>query len=589
MNTREKIECLRKLMKKHSLDAYFIDDSDKHSSEYVNDYYKERSFMSSFCGSNGFMLVTLDKAFLWTDGRYFLQAEKDLKDTGISLMKLYTPGYPNIVEYIRDNLKDKRIGLCGEYVSYSLVEEFKKYMSIDSECNLVSEIWIDKEELKTEPIKELPISLVGEDRLMKISRVREKLAESDASIFISNIDDIAWLYNLRGSDVPITPVFLSFTYIDEKNAYLFLNRNVLNKDAYESLTKDGITVCEYDDVLKFLMNLNGRKVLVSLDTTNYSFVKAIEKNNKVINKISPTVMMKAIKNDTEIKNLIDIHKADGLAVFRYMKYIKENYGKIPMDEYGLAEKVLEFRKMDERFYEVSFESISSWNENGAIIHYEPTKESSKKVTGSGFLLLDSGGQYLGGTTDITRTYSLGEITEEMKHHYTLVLRSHIDVSMCKFLKGANGINIDMLAREPFWAEGLDYKHGTGHGVGYMLNVHESPNSFRYQRSAYNPDAGTIVPGMVTTIEPGIYLEGKYGIRTENELLCVNGEKKDTDEFYEFKTVTFAPYDLDPLIVSELTQYEKTWLNSYHKMVYDVLSKICDKSELEYLKYVTREV
>ena len=317
--------------------------------------------------------------------------------------------------------------------------------------------------------------------------------------------------------------------------------------------------------------------------------KIIKSNNEVVDKVSPTVLMKAIKNETEIKNMIEIHKADGLAVFRYMKYVKENYGKIPMDEYGLAEKVLEYRKMDKRFYEVSFESISSWNENGAIIHYEPTKESSKKVEGSGFLLLDSGGQYMGGTTDITRTLSLGNITDEMKHHYTMVLRSHIDVSMVKFIKGANGVNIDMLAREPFWAEGLDYKHGTGHGVGYMLNVHESPNGFRWQKVPERSDSATIVPGMITTIEPGIYLEGKYGIRTENELLCVEGVKNDLDEFYEFKPITYAPYDLDPLNVDELTMYERRWLNDYHKMVYEALSKICEKDELEYLKYVTREI
>ena len=589
MKTVEKIEKLKKLMKDKGLDAYFISDDDKHSSEYVNDYFKERSYMTSFEGSNGDALIMMDKAYLWTDGRYFLQAEKDLKNTGISLMKMGTPGYPTITEYIEENLKGKRIGLNGEYLPYSFVSKLSEHVEVVSNIDLIDEIWTDKAPLKTEKIWALPLSLSGESTSSKLERVREKIKEDGASLFLSNIDDIAWLYNLRGGDVPITPVFLSFTYIDDKNAYVFLNKDALLKDAKEALKDANVTICDYNDVTKFLKNLNGRKILLSKRGTNYSFVKQIEENNEVIDKVSPTVLMKAIKNDVEIKNLIDIHKADGLAVFRYMKYVKENYGKIDMDEYSLAEKVLEFRKRDKRFYEVSFESISSWNENGAIIHYEPTKESSKKVEGSGFLLLDSGGQYMGGTTDITRTYSLGNVTDEMKHHYTMVLRSHIDVSMCKFIKGANGVNIDMLAREPFWAEGLDYKHGTGHGVGYMLNVHESPNGFRWQKVPERSDSATIIPGMVTTIEPGIYLEGKYGIRTENELLCVEGAKVDLDEFYEFKTVTFAPYDLDPLNVDELTQHERQWLNDYHKMVFEELSKICDESEIEYLRYVTREV
>ncbi len=589
MKVTDKLKKLRELMKKHNLDAYFITDGDKHSSEYVNDYYKERSYMTSFEGSNGDALIMMDKAYLWTDGRYFLQAEKDLKNTGIELMKMGTPGYPTISEYIKDNLSGKRIGLNGEYVPYGFIVKIGEFSEIVSNIDLIDEIWEDKAPLKTEKIWALPLSLSGESTTSKLERVREKLKEDEASLFLSNIDDIAWLYNLRGGDVPITPVFLSFTYVDENNAYLFLNKNVLSKESEESLNEANVTICEYDDIVKFLINLNGKKVSVSLKDTNYAFVKIIKSNNEVVDKVSPTVLMKAIKNETEIKNMIEIHKADGLAVFRYMKYVKENYGKIPMDEYGLAEKVLEYRKMDKRFYEVSFESISSWNENGAIIHYEPTKESSKKVEGSGFLLLDSGGQYMGGTTDITRTLSLGKITDEMKHHYTMVLRSHIDVSMVKFIKGANGVNIDMLAREPFWAEGLDYKHGTGHGVGYMLNVHESPNGFRWQKVPERSDSATIVPGMITTIEPGIYLEGKYGIRTENELLCVEGVKNDLDEFYEFKPITYVPYDLDPLNVDELTMYERKWLNGYHKMVYEALSKICEKDELEYLKYVTREI
>ena len=589
MEVKEKLSELRKLMKKHGLDAYMVLNSDKHSSEYVNSYYKERSFISSFDGSNGTVIVTLDKAYLWTDGRYFLQAELDLKNTTIELMKMDTEGYPSILEFIKSELQNKTLGFNGEYVSYSFVEEIKKTTKVVSNIDLIADIWNDRGNLETTNIWSLPLSLTGESTQSKLSRIREELKKDDASLFLSNIDDIAWVYNLRGNDLPITPVFLSFAYIDSENSYIFLNSNKLNADSKIALSEANTTIYEYDEILSFLKALKNKRILVSFNNTNYSFIEAIKDNNTLINKVSPTVLMKAIKNEVEIKNNIDVHKADGLAVFRYMKYVKENYPKVEMDEYSLSEKVLEYRKMDERFYEVSFETISSWNENGAIVHYEPTKESSKKFKGSGFALLDSGGQYMGGTTDITRTIALGDITKEMKHHYTLVLRSHIDVSMCTFKKGTSGMCIDMLSREPFWKEGLDYNHGTGHGVGYMLNVHEAPNGIRYKMVPERSDSAITLPGMICSIEPGIYLENKYGIRIENEILCVPHLKNEFGEFYKFQTITYCPYDLDAVLVEELSLDEKKWLNDYHKMVYNELSKICDKSELDYLKYVTREV
>lgn len=589
MKVCEKLAELRKLMKKHGLDAYMVLNADKHSSEYVNDYYKERTFISSFDGSNGTVIVLMDKAYLWTDGRYFLQAEIDLKDTTIELMKMDTLGYPSIDEFIKSELNGKTLGVNGEYVSYAFIENVKKTTKVVSDIDLIDEIWTDRGNLETTRIWSLPLSLTGETSKSKLERVREELKKDNASLFLGNIDDIAWLYNLRGNDLPITPVFLSFAYIDSENSIIFLNRDKLNEDSRIALEEAKTEIRDYDEIIPFLKSLKKKNILVSFRGTNYAFIECMKKNNNLIDKVSPTVLMKAIKNQVEIDNNIDVHKADGLAVFRYMKYVKENYPKVEMDEYSLSEKVLEYRKMDDRFYEVSFETISSWNENGAIIHYEPTKESSKKFEGSGFALLDSGGQYMGGTTDITRTIALGDITKEMKHHYTLVLRSHIDVSMAKFKKGTSGMNLDMLAREPFWKEGLDYNHGTGHGVGYMLNVHEAPNGIRYKMVPERSDSALTMPGMICSIEPGIYLKGKYGIRIENEILCVPYLKTELEEYYAFKTITYCPYDLDAILVEELTKDEKEWLNSYHKEVYDALSKICDESELEYLKYTTREI
>ena len=588
MNIKERLKSLRYEMKNKEIDAYIAFNADMHSSEYVNNYFKERTFISGFDGSNGTIIVTTNKAYLWTDGRYFLQAIKDLKDTSIELMKMDTEGYPSILEFIETELKGKRIALNTAYVSYEFVEQIKKTSEVIN-IDLIDSIWDDRGVLETTPIWFLPLSLSGESCNSKLERVREKLKEDNASLFLSTLDDIAWLYNLRGCDLPITPAFLSFAYIKDNESHIFLNSNMLNDDSRIALAESNTFIHEYSEVFDYLSSLKSEKIEVSYRTLNYAFIDLMKKNNEVINKESPTLLFKAIKNDIEIKNNIDVHKADGLAVFRYMKYVKENYPKVQMDEDGLSEKVLEYRKMDDRFYEVSFETISSWNANGAIVHYEPTKESSVTFSGSGFALLDSGGQYMGGTTDITRTLALGDITEEMKHHYTLVLKGHIDVSMAKFKKGTRGINIDMLAREPFWKEGLDYNHGTGHGVGYMLNVHEGPNGIRYKMVKERLDSSIIEPGMICSIEPGLYLTDKYGIRIENEILCVPYLTNDMGEFYEFKTITYCPYDLDAINVSELSKEEKEWLNSYHKEVYNELSRLCEEEELEYLKYVTREI
>jgi len=587
MEVKTKLELLRKLMKENNIDAYYIDDSDKHGSEYVNEYYKERSYISSFCGSNGILLVLENKAYLWTDGRYFLQAEKDLKNTSIELMKMATPGYPSFLEFIKDNLNGKTIGLNGETVSYSLVEEIKKTTNVVSNLDLVDKIWEDRGNLITKEIWSLEIDLVGEYSKDKIDRVRKEIKKNNAtSLVVSSIDDNAWLFNLRGNDIAITPAFLSFSYVTLNEVYLFVNDGVLKEDSKKALDEANVKVLSYNSFLNFLNNIKNEIIMVNDKNTNYAFINAIKNNNKLIYKDSPIQLFKAIKNSTEIKNNIDVHKVDGLAVFRFMKYVKEHYQKETLNEYELTVVLENYRKMDKRFYEVSFESIIGSGANGAIVHYEPTKEINSDVVNNTFLLVDSGGQYMGGTTDITRTYLLGNATKEMKDCYTLVLKSHIDVAMTKFLKGTTGVNIDMIARRPFWQNHLDYKHGTGHGIGYMLNVHEGPNSIRYQNKA---NAQEFLPGMITSNEPGIYLENKFGVRIESEILVVEDYKDDLNEFFKFDTITYAPIDVEPINKDLLSAEEINWLNEYHKNVYETLSKICDKSELEYLKEVTKEI
>ena len=591
MTIIERLNALRELMKEKKIDAYLVDNADHHSSEYVNNYYKERTYMTGFDGSNGKALITLDNAYLWTDGRYFLQAERDLSGLPIKLMKMSVEGYPSLFEFITTELKGKTLGLDGECFSYEFVKSIKEYVNVVSEYDLVGEIWNDRGIVSFNKIWALPLNLSGESTKSKLERVRGKLALHNAtSHILTNIDDIAYLFNLRGNDVDITPVFLSFAYISNKKAILFCDAKSLGNDALDEVKRSHIEVKEYNEFLGFIKGLKGEKILLDSSKMNYSYIDAVKLNNEIVLGENPTVLMKAVKNKVQIKNNKDVHIADGLAVFRFMKNLKEMYERGEhIDEFQQAEYALKFRQMDKRFYEVSFESIASWNENAAVIHYEPTKESSKTVEGTGFFLLDSGGQYMGGTTDITRTYQLGEVPQIMKHHYTMVLKGFIDVSMCSFIKGSSGQNIDMLAREPFWKKGLDYRHGTGHGVGYMLNVHEGPQGIRYQRVVERSDSAKFMPGMITSIEPGLYLSGKYGIRIEDEILCIEDKTTEWGDFYKFDTLTCAPIDLEPVLVKELTKEERKWLNDYHKWVYKKLSKICDESELDYLKYVTRKI
>ncbi|MCB9498715.1 MAG: aminopeptidase P family protein [Bacillales bacterium] len=590
MKINEKIGKLRKKMIENGIDAYLIDNADYHSSEYVHDYFKERSFISGFDGSSGKVLVTLSEAFLWTDGRYFIQAEKDLLNTGIVLMKMGIEGYPSLLEYINLNLKGKTLGFNGKYIPYGFVQAIDDHVKIKDDKDLIEEIWLDRPSISFSNVYNVPLSLVGETTNSKLLRVREKLVEKNAEVFVlASLTDIAWLYNMRGNDVSITPVFFSFAIVTADESILFADEDSFSKTALTCLKKSNTVLKPYNEFFPILSLFNSSKILLDESALNYSFVQELKKKNVIINAVNPTFLMKAVKNEVEIKNNKSVHLADGIAVFRLMKYLKENYGKIKLDEYSVAEKVLSYRKADKRFYEVSFETIASFNENAAIIHYEPTRISSKAIDSDGFLLIDSGGQYLGGTTDITRTVSLGQISEEMKHHYTMVLRAMIGVSKARFMAGCSGQNLDILSRQFFWKEGLDYKHGTGHGVGYMLNVHEGPNGFRWNKVEERSDSSVIHPGMITTIEPGIYLENKYGIRIENELLSVFDSETEWGKYLKFDTITLCPIDVDPIIVKELDKDEKKWLNSYHKTVYKKLAKYIDPEEKEYLKYITRKI
>lgn len=590
MNQNSKLVKLRELMVKNNIDLYLITDSDKHSSEYVNEYYKERSYMSNFKGSNGLLMVSLTSAYLWTDGRYFLEAQEALKNTTIELMKMGEKDVPTPTEFINKNFSNKNVGLNGDLFSYGFISSFDKTSNVIYNLDLVSEVWDDKDSLKVNRIYSLDYSLVGENVSSKLKRIREFLKEKNVdSNILGDLCDIAWTFNLRGSDIDITPVFLSFAYISLKKAIIFLNTELLDEEARLSLNKNKVEIRSYHEYNDFLLSLKNEKISVSYGSMNYSSIKTLSKNNTLVIEDNPSYLFKAVKNKVEIKNNNEIHISDGLSIFRLQKYVKENFMKVKMDELSISDKVLEYRKMSDKFNGVSFDTISAFNENGAIVHYEPTKETNKPIDKEGFLLVDSGGQYKGGTTDITRTYSLGEISDKMKHHYTMVLKANINVSMCKFRSDISGRNIDMLAKNVMHKEGLDYNHGTGHGIGYMLNVHEGPNGIRYKSVIERKDGSIFKPGMIQSIEPGLYFENEYGIRIENEILVQEDESNSYGDFYRFKTITCAPIDLDPVVKKDLTKEELKWLNDYHKWVYKKLSKLVREDELDYLKYACRKI
>ena len=582
---------LREVMKKENVDYYIIPSGDSHQSEYVPEYYKGRAYVSGFTGSAGTLLVGIEESYLWTDGRYFIQAEKELNGSGIKLMKMNIPGYPSLIEWIKNNVKEgKTLAFDGstistnEYKNYKELSE-KNGFNIKMDKDFLNEIWSDRPELSKEKIFIHDIKYCGRCTSEKLQEVRDEMKKLEGENYvIASLDDIAWLFNIRGNDIAYNPVALAYALISDNEAVLYIDEEKVANDDKRRLEAQGVTLKPYNDIYKDIKNVT-ESIIIDGAKVNGKLYYLISEDVKIIENLNITTSLKAVKNEVEIKNMEVSQVRDGVAMVKFIKWLKENVGKINMTEISASDKLEEIRAKGEYFKGLSFNTIAAYKDHAAMMHYSATEESQYELNSEGMLLIDSGAQYLDGTTDITRTFILGSITEEEKRDFTLVLKSHIALATTIFLKGTNGCNLDAIARRPLWKYGMDYKCGTGHGVGFFLNVHEGPQGIR-------PVCNTIAlePGMLLTNEPGVYKENKHGIRTENTLLVTKAFKNDEmGEFYKFDTISYCPIDLEGVDVSLLDEEEREWLNNYHRTVYEKLSPYLTEEEKKFLEKETRSI
>ena len=589
---KQRIENIRDLMKEKNIYAYIVPSSDYHQSEYVGDYFKSREFMSGFTGSAGTLIISMDEAGLWTDGRYFIQAEQELKDSGIKLFKMGEEGVPTIEEYLLEKLpKNSTLGFDGRVMSVkegqSLANKLAfKGINIEYKYDLVNDIWEDRCSLPTEKAFLLGTEYSGESFSDKLSRIRAVMKEKKATTHIlASLDDIAWLFNIRGRDVKSNPVVLSYAVISIDSVYLFIDKNKIGEDIRAELSKENVQIKGYEEVYEFIKNIDENEVvLIDTSKVNYAIYNNIPSNVQKIEERNPSILFKSIKNEIELKNIRNSHIKDGVAFTKFMYWLKNNIGKIEITEISATQKLEEFRREQDKFIEPSFSTIAAYKDHAAMMHYSATEESNYKLEPRDLFLVDSGGQYFDGTTDITRTIALGPIPENVRKDFTNVVRGMIRLSKAKFLYGCRGYNLDILARGPLWEEGVDYKCGTGHGIGFVLNVHEGPNGFRWKVREDIDDSCILEEGMVTTNEPGVYVENSHGIRIENEIVVRKAEKNEYGQFMDFEVI-----DLDAIDESLILKDEKVYLNNYHKQVYDKISPYLNEEEKQWLKTYTREI
>ncbi|HHQ5505164.1 TPA: aminopeptidase P family protein [Clostridioides difficile] len=597
MNIKDRLSGLRKFMEEKNIDAYMIPSSDNHQSEYVGDYFKSREFISGFNGSAGTVIVTKDEAGLWTDGRYFIQAESQLEGSTIKLFKMGQEGCPTTDEYLYKNIPEGgTLGFDGRVISAregaTLAEKLsKKGIKIEYQYDLIDSIWPDRPALSDSKAFLLDVKYCGESFSSKLARLREKMSEKGTSTHvITTLDDIAWLFNIRGGDVKYNPVVLSYAVITLKEVYLFVDESKLNEEILNELAKENVQIKPYNDVYEFVKNIDKtEKVLLDGTKLSYTIYNNIPCEVEKVDEFNPVMFFKAQKNEVELENIRNSHVKDGVAFTKFMYWLKKNVGKMEITEISATQKLEDLRREQEGFFEPSFNTIAAYKEHAAMMHYSATPESNYKLEAEGLFLVDSGGQYYDGTTDITRTTVLGPISDELKLHFTSVARGMINLSKAKFLHGCRGYNLDILSRSCMWNMGIDYQCGTGHGIGFVLNVHEAPNGFRWRVVPERFDSAVLEEGMVTTNEPGIYIEGSHGIRIENEIVVRKAEKNFYGQFMEFEVVTLAPIDLDGIVPELMNKDEKDYLNWYHKLVYDKISPFLTDEEREWLKVYTRAI
>jgi len=584
---------LRRVMKEENLSAFIFPSTDAHNGEYIPEHWAGRKWISGFNGSAGTAVVTMDKAALWTDSRYFLAAADQLKGTEFVLMKEKLPETPSITQWLGMQLAHcdrAEVGLDGWVNSQSAVEAFVNELrheggvTVRTNIDPLARIWKDRPEIPENKVFVQPMKFAGETCSHKITRIREQLRSLHADgILVSALDDVAWTLNLRGNDVHCNPVFVAYLLIDSKKAVLYINRDKLTDEVETYLHEEGVSVNNYEDVVDGLKHYGEYSILLDTNETNYTLYNKVS-CQEIIRHNSPIPAMKAIKNETEIAGYHRAMTRDGVAMVKFLKWLIPAVEKGGQTEISIDEKLTSLRADQDLFCGISFDTIAGYQSHGAIVHYEATPETDISLKSEGLLLLDSGAQYQDGTTDITRTIALGEVTEEQKRIYTLVLKGHIQLSMCKFPSGSSGTQLDILARNDMWKYGLNYLHGTGHGVGSFLNVHEGPHQFRM-----NWMPAPLLSNMTITDEPGIYLAGKFGCRTENTLLIVPYCEGEFGPFLQFEPLTLCPIDKQPIDISMMSEQEMTWLNDYHSVVYEKLSPFLDSDEKAWLKIATEPI
>lgn len=593
----ERLAALRKEMAKRNISIYVVPTADFHESEYVGEHFKARKFITGFTGSAGTAVITMEEAGLWTDGRYFVQAEKQLQGSTVTLYRMGEEGVPTVNEFIEQKLKEGgTIGFDGRVVNtrwgLQLKEIAKKKNgALYVEEDLIDLIWKDRPALAKNPMFILEEKYSGKSTKTKLEELRAAMEKEGADTHIlTSLYDIAWLLNVRGNDIECVPVVLSFLILTKTDCTWFLQEEILTDEIRAYLNENHIKTRPYEEVYAAAAELPAdAKVLLDRACVNYRICNNLKDSITIVDGANPTELMKAIKNPVEVDNTRAAHVKDGVAFTKFMYWLKQNIGKEKITEISASDYLEKCRREQEGLIELSFNTISAYGPNAAMMHYSATPESDAELKPEGFLLVDSGGHYYEGTTDITRTIALGPITDEMRLHFTTVCRSNLNLANAKFLYGCSGLNLDILSRGPLWQMGIDYKCGTGHGVGYLLNVHEGPNGFRWRVVPERHDNGTLEEGMITTDEPGVYLEGKYGIRTENELVCHKAEKNEYGQFMEFENITYAPIDLDAIDPDEMTGTERKLLNDYHKKVYETISPYLTAEEKEWLKKYTRAI
>lgn len=596
MTIKQKLNALRILMKEKKIDAYLVPTDDFHGSEYVGDYFKCRKYITGFTGSAGTAIITQDMAGLWTDGRYFIQAADQLRDTTIELFKSGEPGVPTVHQFLNDKLEEGMcLGFDGRTVSAREAEELQellqeKHITFSVNDDLIGEIWEDRPALSCEPVMELDIRWTGKSRADKIAEIREQMKAKEADTFIlTSLDDIAWLLNIRGNDIHCCPVVLSYLVMMENELRLYANAAAFSEEIRSNLEADGVKIYPYDDVYSYVQSISSdKKVLLSRANVNSRLVSNIPSEVTILDEPNLTLLPKAVKNETEMENERIAHIKDGVAVTKFIHWLKKNVTRTTITELSTAEKLYQFRSEQEHFLGESFDPIIAYGTHAAIVHYSATEATDIPLEARGMVLADTGGHYLEGTTDITRTIVLGPVTAKEKKFFTAVLRGNLNLAAAKFKYGCTGLNLDYLARGPLWELGEDYNHGTGHGVGYLLNVHEGPNSFRWKNLPGNP-APVLEEGMITSDEPGYYLENEFGIRHENLVLCKKAEKTSFGQVMCFEPLTMVPFDLEGINPEEMTERERKLLNDYHQKVYTTISPYLDEEEKEWLKQATREI